>query len=472
MTSTATRAAGEHGAQAAGTAGPGGNGAPAQPRSGLAGLAELPAGAARRIVRATRRTPGRLSLIAVGLVVLALLTGVFGTIAMQDRKGAIDGLVEHREPLAAAAQEVFRSLSDADATAASSFLFTGGEPRQLRERYELDIAKAGAALAKAASDSAGVGDAATQVDILSQQLPVYTGLVEQARANNLQGFPVGASYLREASHLMRSTLLPAAEELYQIDTQRLAEEQDDASGFPWLTALLVLALLGALIAAQVYLKRITNRVFNIGLVVATIAVGVAVLWTAAALIVQSVLVSAGRDSTEQMDQLVQARITALKARADETLTLVARGGGEEYEKEFVQLTAELAGPEGEGGMLGRAKNLTAGEPAAESAAAAANDATAWLRAHTEVRSLDRSGDHDRAVELALDGADEQSAAAAFSRLDGHLAEAINAARQGFLDDTTNGSRALILLAPGFAVLAVLAALGVTMGIRERLREYR
>ena len=63
-------------------------------------------------------------------------------------------------------------------------------------------------------------------------------------------------------------------------------------------------------------------------------------------------------------------------------------------------------------------------------------------------------------------------AAAFQRLDANLQDAIDVCRQEFLDDTRSGENALTALAPGVGVLAVLAAAGVTVGVRERLREYR
>ncbi|MFC7618153.1 hypothetical protein ACFQV2_36965 [Actinokineospora soli] len=140
-------------------------------------------------MKQTATTPGRLSVAAVALVVLTTLTGVFAAITLQDKKNTLSDLVAHREPLAAAAQLIFRSLSDADATAASAFLSGGAEPEALRQRYEFDIAQAGAALGKASSDVGADSLAAQQVDVLSRQLPVYTGLVETARANNRQGFP-------------------------------------------------------------------------------------------------------------------------------------------------------------------------------------------------------------------------------------------------------------------------------------------
>ncbi|HKN54432.1 MAG TPA: hypothetical protein VJX66_18165 [Amycolatopsis sp.] len=441
-------------------------------RSGLLGLLDLPGQAVRAIVRSAARTPGRLTVIAVGLVLLSLFTGLIATLSVQNRNDTITGLIDHREPLAAASQQVYRSLSDADATAASAFLSIGTEPAALRQRYERDVAEAGAALAKAASDSAGVEGAAAPVDTLSRQMPVYTGLVETARANNRQGFPAGASYLREASELMRAKILPAAQDLYRVDAQRLVDEQDSATSFAWFATLLVLALLAALIVTQVYLTRRTNRLLNVGLVVATGAVVVSLLWGAVAVIVQSSLVSGGQsDGSQQVDVLVRARIAALQARADETLTLVARGDGGAYEQDFAGLAAQLVGTDGKSGLLGEARGLTADDGAKKVADAttAAND---WIVAHKKVRSQDNAGEYQDAVQLAIQLDRQGGAAPAFNRLDDSLQAAINVGRQQFLDDTHGGGAALTLLAPGLAILAVVAAAGVTMGIRERLREYR
>lgn len=450
---------------------------PQQPddaRSLLAALLALPGRGLRSVIRSAAMTPGRLTIIAVGLIGLTAIAALTASFAVRDRSDTLTDLTERREPLAAAAQQVYRALSDADATAASAFLATGEEPAELRQRYENDIAMAGSSLSKAASDPAATPRMTAQIDVISQQLPVYTGLVETARANNRQGFPVGASYLREASALMRSVILPAAEELYRIDTEQVAAQQDDAGGFPLVATLVVVALLAALIAAQLYLERRTNRVLNLGLVMATVAIGVGVLWSVATLTVQSVLIGSGKDGgTEQVEVLVQARIAALKSRADETLTLVARGDGGAYEQEFVRLSGRMAGEDGSGGWLADvAAHAKDGTPLASDIALAQDAAERWMRAHAKVRELDNAGDYAEAVQLAIDDGKPDGAAVAFIALDEHLRAAIEEARQSFYDDTTAASRALTLLAPGWIVLGVVAALGVGAGIRERVREYR
>ncbi|WP_037365527.1 hypothetical protein [Amycolatopsis orientalis] len=441
-------------------------------RSGIAGLLDLPGQAVRAVVRSTTTTPGKLSLIAVALVLLSLVAGLVGVLSVKDKDNTINGLIDHREPLAGAAQQVFRSLSDADATAASAFLSVGTEPPALRKRYEQDIAEAGAALARAASDTTDVGDAAHQVDILNQKIPVYTGIVETARANNRQGFPSGASYLREASQLMRTTILPAADALYKAHTQKLSDEQDSSSDVPWVAVALVVVLLAALVAAQIYLTRRTNRVLNIGLLVATGCIVLSLLWGAVALVVQGSLVATGRtDGTSQVDILVRARIYALQARADETLTLVARGDGGAYEQQFIKLAENLVGADGKGGLLGQARGLASGTTGEQKIEAAEQAAREWSLAHLQVRRLDDGGQYQEAVDFAT-SVSPNSAAAAFARLDTNLQAAIDVCRQEFLDSTRSGDNALTALAAGVGVLAVLAAGGITVGVRERLREYR
>src|SRR5499427_9280968 len=171
-----------------------------------------PAPAARpalsQFVRATT-TPARLRLLLAGLVVLCLVWGGLAAWVVSQRASGASNVVGTSEPLSLDGQQIYRALSDADATAASAFLSGGLEPIAARQRYQADIAQAASHL-ESATAAAGHSAAARDLAKLSADLPVYTGLVETARANNRLGLPLGAAYLREASALMRGTLLPAA----------------------------------------------------------------------------------------------------------------------------------------------------------------------------------------------------------------------------------------------------------------------
>jgi hypothetical protein len=103
-------------------------------------------------------------------------------------------------------------------------------------------------------------------------LPVYTGLVEEARSNNRQGVPVGAAYLRRASELMRTQLLPAAERLSVVEAQRADADYRDGTRNTGLIVAVVLGglLLVGLVVTQVAVGRFTNRVLNVPMLVATV----------------------------------------------------------------------------------------------------------------------------------------------------------------------------------------------------------
>lgn len=414
--------------------------------------------ALRRVTGLARSTPGRLSLLALLLIVVSLLVGALTALSVHRRSDALAALADRSEPLAFAAQEVYRAMADADATASSAFLSGGVESAALRSRYEADVAKAAAALSAASSESTRSPGLTEALATLSGQLPVYTGLVETARAHNRQGNPVGAAYLREASELMQARLLPAARELYEVETGSVVRGLDDAGSLPWPELLLGVLALAVLVFAQRYLTRRTNRVLNPGLVVATALTAISLLWVLVASVLVVYDASAGKDEATLVDLLARARIVTLTARGDETLTLVARGSGAAYEEEFAESDEVL------GDLLGRVRAMSPTPPVVE----AVEHHARWREAHREVRRADEAGDYTTAVGLVLG----QDAATAFDALDSALVDAIGAARAELTDAIGRGRAAVGGVVPAVAVLALLAAAASTFGLWQRLKEYR
>src|SRR3954463_10939140 len=124
-----------------------------------------------RVTGLVKSTPGRLSLLALLLVAVSVLTGVLTGWGVQTRSAALEELATRSEPLSFAAQEVYRSMADADATAAAAFLSGGVESPQLRARYEGDIAKAAAALSTATGEISSSPEVGAALTTLSGQLP-------------------------------------------------------------------------------------------------------------------------------------------------------------------------------------------------------------------------------------------------------------------------------------------------------------
>ncbi|MFE9657977.1 hypothetical protein [Micromonospora sp. NPDC006431] len=424
------------------------------------------------IVGGLRDTPRRLAAVLTGLVALGFVVGLVGFAGVRQRVDLIDGVTSRSGALVVAAQDLYRALSDADATAASAFLSGGVEPVAQRDRYQNDVAAAAAALSVIAAGRSGDGARDGAVGVIAAELPVYTGLIETARAYNRQGLPVGAAYLREASGLMRQRMLPAAQQLYRSVTAELDRARGGGAGFPWIAVLLGLVAIGGLVRTQMWLTRRTNRVFNIGLVGATAAAVVLVGWLGvSAVVIGARLDASDRDGSAQVDRLVQARVAALQARADESLTLVARGAGGDFDKDYTAVMARLIGPDGHGGLLRDVAERAADEPTRAAADRAAGQARDWLAAHQKLRQLDDGGRYTEAVTAAV-GSDPGATASIFNELDGMLASAITRNSDRFEADARSARRGLSGMDVGVVVLAGLMVIGAAAGIQRRIAEYR
>ena len=115
--------------------------------------------------------------------------------------------------------------------------------------------------------------------------------------------------------------------------------------------------LGALVWAQRRHYRRTNRVFNRGMLAASAASAVVLLWLVAGTPWPAPSsTSSYAHGAKSIQVLNNARIAVLQARGDENLTLVARGSGDHYETTFENGMKKLAGkdPPGVGGQLAQA----------------------------------------------------------------------------------------------------------------------
>ena len=423
-----------------------------------------------------RTTPGLLIGVTVGLVVLGLASAAVGLLAVAHRSDRVGDVRTVSGPLSVHALDIYRSLSDADASAATAFLANGAETPALRKRYLDDIARAGSALSLALRATDNESDPSSRSEarlrLLVVQLPVYTGLVETARADNRQRLTIGAAYLREASGLMRGTLLPAAQDLFTLETGRLAASQRGGADFPALVPVLGLALLGSLVAAQAFLTRRTNRLINPGLAVATLATVASLLWVTVAFTSAVDHLDTGRRAgSAQFTLLAEARVVALQARADESLTLIARGDGAANERHFVAMLTRLIGKDGASGLLGDARTRSAGIGDQNAVGDAAAVARIWLSRHRELRRLDDGGQYSRAVTHALSTA-PGSLSAAFEQLDAALGKVIDTTGRRFDGQAGHAAGNLASAQAGIVLPGLIFLAATVLGTRNRIGEYR
>ncbi|MFJ8051128.1 hypothetical protein [Streptomyces luteogriseus] len=418
--------------------------------------------------------PGRLRIIGALLALLVVAFGAVTAWQMTDRAAAADDVLTRSQPLSSDAADIYRSLADANTAASSGFLAGGQESAGTRDRYERDIRTAAEKLVNAAANADPDSPSTATIAKLNRLLPEYKGLVERARTYNRQGFPVGGAYLRYANEKMQHQMLPAAEDLYTKENQRLSADYADATPYPWAAIALGIAALAALAWAQHRNYRRTNRVLNHGLVAATATATVVLLW----LVVGHTLARAGLNDSydhgvRSLNVLHDARIASLKARGNENLTLVARGAetkkvGEktydaydyDFGRDIKALAAKLAAAE-------KLADDTSGE---RPVTAAVGNMTEWKKRHTAAREQDENGNYQQALDRVIGS--EGTTGECFDSVDENLRTALAHEETEFKRAAGDGRDALTGMPAGVAVLAVLGAAGAVVGIGRRLSEYR
>ncbi|MFJ5720022.1 hypothetical protein [Streptomyces sp. NPDC093149] len=441
--------------------------APVPPRRGAWSVTS------ERLRAAATTEPGRLRIIGAVLALLVVAFGGVTAFEIADRAAAADDVVNRSQPLSADAAAIYRSLADADTAAAGGFLAGAQEPRAVHDQYDRDIKEASRLLVKAAANTDASTKSGHEITTLNEELPRYTGLIERARANNRQGLPLGGAYLRYANQRMTNILLPAAERLYTAETDRLGQDSDAARVWPFFSLGLGVVTLAGLLWAQRRNYRRTNRVFNHGLLVATAASTVVLLWLAVGhTVARSELRSADVHGQQSLDVLNHARIDSLKARANENLTLVARGAvltpdgrNDKYETDY------NTGIKALGEELGRARKLADGDPRGSSPVEKAIDGVSeWQDRHRTARTTDDGGDYEGALKQIIGPKD--STGESFDRVDEALKQALAHEQGEFSRAAENGRGALGGLPAGAAALAALGALAAILGVNRRLSEYR
>jgi hypothetical protein len=416
--------------------------------------------------------PGRLRLLLVTLVVASLAWGALLGFTVSQYSSAASGVLSTSEPLTLDAQHIYHDLSDANDTEATAVLTGGPESLALRSRYLSDIHAAAAAI-EAASSMGGTATGTSPADLatLSTGLPVYTGEIESARADNRVGYPLGAAYLREATTLMDGSLLPAAQRLYTTENSGLTGTSAQATGLPLVLITIVIGLvLGyALYRTSRWLTARTNRVLNGGLTAAGAAALIAIVWLAVAYAgARSDLLTAQARGSVPVEALARADIAALQAHADESLTLIDNTGDDNFQTDYTRREADLRSGQN---LLAAAGNAAVGSPGAGAVTAAITHARAWFTAHSALRAQDDNGNHPAAVASAL-GSGPGTAGGQFTAFSASMNSGINADQAAFGGSARDGANMYGGLEAAVIVATLLMAAGCAWGLSRRLVEYR
>jgi hypothetical protein len=399
-------------------------------------------------------TPGRLRLLAALAIAGCILFAVLGAIGLNRRASALTHAREDSAQLVRL-QDIRTSLVEADAAATNAFLVGGLEPSATRAVYQDRLQHASSQVTAASTHDRSDAD---RLGVVNKDLATYAGLIESARANNRQGFPLGTAYLRQASALLRDQILPALTDLSVTNQQRVrsAHDQDRSVTLLWLGGLIGL---GTLVAAQLWIARRMRRLLNRPLLVATGILAAALVGasaSAANALSKADDVRAGPYRAAVV--LTAARSDAFDAKSAESLTLIARGSGQSYEQRHAQLMAD-ANTKLQTGVGGVDFTAMRGQLAD------------YAATHADIRALDDEGDWDKAVQIAT-GSDETGANARFAAFADATGKALDE-QVALVDKGLSDARSPIVVFQWLVLVAgLIAAVAAWRGIADRLREYR
>ncbi|HEX3089605.1 MAG TPA: hypothetical protein VHQ23_13205 [Ilumatobacteraceae bacterium] len=417
---------------------------------------------------ASTSTPARLAIVRAVLIILAVVFAVGGAFGINHRANAI-GDVRNASGQLLALQDIRVRIVHADAIASSSYLRSGLEDPAQRVAYLDEIGKAGDGLV-AVSASANAADL-VQLSEASRLLGSYVGLVEQARANNRQGFPVGATYQRQANAIVSNNdpdTPDIVSSLQSVEASQRDQINDSlatahrAGLWMQLTGWLLLI---ALVLASWWMARRFRRILNIPIAAAAVVLFLLLVIGGS---IQAGSVGDTDDAVgtqlESADNAGQARAAGFEARSQEALTLINRGNGAANEANWLvqnDIVQQVFGTQ-----LGSEESLSNG------AIDSYND---YAAGHVEIRTLDNGGNWDDAVAVSLGqkatstGTKVPDVFDVFDQNIGQIVVNEGSNASSLLADAVSPLRSLrnVVFVAGL-VVAVLAALGCG----QRLREYR
>lgn len=403
------------------------------------------AGAVAAKARTAQNTPRLIiTLMAISLAAALLLGATGGWQLLSARQASLAAAHDTEQLLRV--QNIQTDLLRADAIATNAFLVGGLEPEAQRADYDASIAEAARLIAEAAEAQPADREA---LERLNTAVTDYAAQIELARANNRQGFPVGAEYLKQSSAELRATAMPLLDNLVTANSTR-AETELSSHG-PVVLVIVGLVCVAAMAAASVLAARRFRRIVNpglalgLGLMLVALVVGGATLGSRSS---DGRTISDG--SFDQVRSLAAARISGNDAKAYESLTLIARGSGADYQKGWEVAAATVTDVLAPGTAVRR-------------------NWDAYSTQHVAIRKADDGGDWDSAVASSIGDGDANTA---FSAFDTSTKTALDAASVAASADLAKSGRGTL---PGAVVVMLLCAAAAVLsawGLSRRMREFQ
>jgi hypothetical protein len=337
----------------------------------------------------------------------------------------------------------------------------------------------------------GKTDQGERRPILTMQLATLDYLEQLQKAQDYQAVNREAESLiayRSAVDILETSLIPAADELdkaalAKLDAAYIQQKTNVANTAIWL-AMAGFAVISQLIALQFFISLRTRRTLNIPLLLATISIGVFIIWATVLIQTSGENLRIARENVfSSLHSLRQARSLTYTANANESRALLLKNEATRFEQAFnanVQkiitvptnslgnlavMTAQGNTSPNIGGFLGD----TLRQPFRDGEAAVLADNLTmldrYLQTSSKVRSL-ASSNLPAAVALASGQAGED-----FNNFLKANQKAIDLNKKAFDELITNSAAPLEDFESKSWTVLILIVFLVFLGLRPRIKEY-
>jgi hypothetical protein len=268
--------------------------------------------------------------------------------AVQAQRQAIKVVGLDSAPSILNAQRIQDSVANLDANLANELLVKAGENPDAVAGYEKRRNKLSRLLVAVAENITYGDDERIPIQTLQIKTLEYIQLIQQAR--NLHAMGNNAAMLeayRKAAAIVDKDLLPAAVTLAQVNYDNLEKvyrkQRAMVSGAMFAVIVNGLLLLGILIGLQLFLYRRMQRVFNLGLLAASVITGLFLLYTIASLSsAANQLKVAREDAFDSLYAMRRARSLSYGANGDQNRYLLDPQSAAVHQKAFVEKINRIA----------------------------------------------------------------------------------------------------------------------------------
>jgi len=386
-------------------------------------------------------------------------------------------------PTIIAAQRIKATLADAHSNAMNAMVTKEKLGGKYWGEYRKNMNTLHSELTDASQNITYGEEQRTPILTIMSNLSTYEYTVGGAVSN---GAEISVDQFMEANRLMQQKILPASTDLNKVSISHLdsiynqyTKNMVKATTFMYLIGL---GLFIILIYTQYYLYKTTHRVFNPGLLLATILLFANTMYSTDALnSVNKNLYTAKNDAFDSLNALWSAKAVAYNANALESLYLLHHQTGIVQTADTINFNlsaSRLCSDNKAGSTGGEFKGLlndvlknTAFSSEKEAATTSLQEWIKYVDVDKQIRNLEYNSKHNEAIALCVGEAAGQSNYH-FGRFDGALNEAIDINQRNFQSNIDSVFKSLNMfpyVTAGFLVLIIAAA---AIGIKIRLNEYK